>query len=203
MIHVKVVFWELSMTRIHHVFLLSILGCSSDKMPDMLGDPPSAKDGGTTQTKDSGGGCSLLTPVDGGSDGGLCGSLPLCGFYITRESGAGNAPTPAGGTIVDGIYRLTSAHEYGAGNSITVQQTLEIKNMTMHFTTQQKGGSIENDAFTYMLEVPEGGTTATSIRLSSICGGAISSRDYTATTGQITLSGPGSNGIIVDVFTKQ
>lgn len=191
------------MSRLHHLFLLSILGCSSEKMPDMLGDPPPMKDSGSNQTKDSGPSCSLLQAPDAG-EAGSCGDLALCGYYVTKDILSGNAPTPVGGTIVDGIYRLTSAHQYMGGTSTKYQETLEVKNNLMHFTIQNFGDTtIQNDVFAYMVVTPEGGATMTEIDLVSVCGGGIGALNFTATPTQLTLQRPGVSGVLLEVLDKQ
>jgi hypothetical protein len=173
-------------------------------MPDPLGDPPPPKDSGVRPVTDSGT-CSLLTSQADGGEGGTCGELPLCGYYVKQDATTGNAPTPMGGTILDGIYRLTNAHEFGSGSATTIQITLEVNMGVMHFTIQEMGQPVQNAAYTYMSVTPEGGTMATQLLLSGFCGGGggMMSLDYTAVSTQLTISRLASTGTVVWTFDKQ
>jgi hypothetical protein len=75
---------------------------------------PDAADATDTGTVDAPKGDATSSP-DGG-DAGLCNALDITGAPVVNEQyGSGAVPTTAqGGTIVAGIYKLTSVMQYGA-----------------------------------------------------------------------------------------
>lgn len=183
-----------------YAVVMSSSGCSDSKMPDVLGDPPIPETG----TKpDTGPDVIAINP-----DAGPCDNLPL-GGYVTQKAMSGMAPTPAGGTIVDGLYVLTAAQLYGQGSDLVVAQSLLVKTGTVHFTTLEKGMMIQNAYGTYAMD-PDAGPNQILISFTScddggivMEGGVPSTFGFTATGSQFDLSGVKSMGTIVDQFTRQ
>ncbi len=73
--------------------------CSSDPAsPGAVNSNPAASDGGGTPP--------LVNDAGGGVKGLSCASYGFCNSYSVREYDVAQLPTPAGGKIVDGLYRI-------------------------------------------------------------------------------------------------
>lgn len=180
--------------------VMNSAGCSDNKMPDVLGDPPKP---------DTGAGKMDTGPDVIAFDGGPCDLLPL-GGYVTQKAMTGTAPAAMGGTIVDGLYVLTAAQLYGTGTSTTFAQSLVIQNGTLHFSKLIKGETkYENLVADYVVD-PDAGPTQISVSFHDCDDGGVKEAStatqvfgFTATPTTFTLSGMVGGGTIVNLFTKQ
>jgi len=147
-----------------------------------------AGSGGTAGEAGSGGsggsGVGTCTAADGdpGDIGPApdCHQLPNCAADVTFQTASGTAPTPAGGTVADGLYALTAAKVYGmaAPPGVTVKVTQFKDGDTMYSvakTPNSEGRTMGTVAF-----------SGTDVVLTQTCpGSGEQSRKYTATSTQL------------------
>src|SRR5438552_909016 len=90
--------------------LVVAAACSDPHRPPMLGDPPpSTTSTGIPRVGAEGGPSADAAPP---GDGGTCGALPLFGVDVTEEFVPTDPPSPVGGALVFGVYRLFAAQDY-------------------------------------------------------------------------------------------
>lgn len=134
----------------------------------------SAGSGGSTVDL---GTCTTASADPGNIDPtGTCHEQVNCGAEIAFTTASGNAPTPAGGDFVDGLYVLTAARVYG-----TVAPT----GVTMKVTQLKQGENVYTSVTTSSSDGHTSGTVATSgthATYTQNCPGpGVQEREYTAT----------------------
>jgi hypothetical protein len=143
---------------------LWMAACSSDlKKPPVTtsdGDsgvilPPGAGGGGGDGGADAG---------DAG-DAGACNTVAQIGNLVDKVSFPTQAPAPAGGTIVDGTYRLTEFSIYdpaqpGGVTGVQIKATMVISNGTIEDVTFGAGGEARSNG-TYSVSGTQMTTTTT------------------------------------------
>jgi hypothetical protein len=114
---------------------LFVAACSSDKAKPAVAGLDN--DSGIVAMPPSGGGNDGGPRADGGdaatSDGGVCNTLVNSATFVDKTSVPAVLPQPAGGTIVEGTYKLTDLAIYnpsapGGLTGITVKTTLVLQN---------------------------------------------------------------------------
>lgn len=182
---------------------LAVGACADDTVASSGVDASVPTDGGTsdgpvapapdaadaTAAPDSSVGVGSCTPssADAGSvadaaalDAGVeCHQLANCAADVPFTTGTGAAPTPAGGTLPDGIYALTAAIVYGAvappGMTLTVTQVKQ--GSTIYTTAHSKSSPQDGRAVS---TVAFSGTDMTGTQ---ICpGSGVQARKFTATS---------------------
>jgi hypothetical protein len=93
---------------------------------------------------------SATTGADGGT---ICHQLPNCAEDVIFQSGSdvGNQPTPAGGTINDGLYALTAVRTYNIGpqnGSIKVKFTVLKSGDTFYLSNHSYSSGADGRAIT-------------------------------------------------------
>jgi hypothetical protein len=168
--------------------------------------------GGTSGGGTSGGGAGGMLAACGtdtsASSGDTCNTVVADGPCVTVQVSAAAAPTPAGGTIVAGTYRLTSETFYGAagGNQQDDRrETYVVSGVTaLGFTLDQSrtsGTHVERSRGTVVVS----GTTVT---LTPTCpppgdgGNNGGSAQFTATANTFSLIQAKNGGTDVSVYTK-
>lgn len=212
-----------SLILISICFLVPTLGCGDDAddgdrpLPDAAVD--AAAGTGGTGGSDGGGfdaaaaGDSGANPLDdgGADDGGLqdagaCNTVPNAAAPVDETEVASAQPAPAGGTLEDGTYHLTS-YEIHTGASgaagptgTTIKHVIVVSGagtgtVTMEVVRSKDGGMDSRG-------VLMGSSSGTSFDFTIACGGsATGSLGYTVTgTGFQFLDAANTN---VQTFTKQ
>jgi hypothetical protein len=180
---------------------VSLSACSSDlKKPPVAtsdGDsgialPPS---GGSTGRADAG------VDAEAGSDAGACTALAQLGNFVDQVSYPAQLPTPAGGTITDGTYRLTEQSIYNPGQpggvtGLRVQATLLLSAGNFETIIRTSASAAESSSGTYVTSGNQMTTTTT-----CPTGRTPRTFGYTATAGQIQLIFTASNEVAT--YTRQ
>jgi hypothetical protein len=167
---------------------ISTGGCSSGKLASVV-DAASEGGGGSGEA---------------GSGGGVCNMLTNIGTDVPWMSDPGPVPVMTGGTIVDGIYVLTSSVNYGGVSApsanATSKFTIAIAGNTTQFVASYNGGP---DVHSTTEGIPTG------IQLNAVqtCpGGAQVDGSYTATPTSLTvrpIRDAAHEDYHVVIFTKQ
>lgn len=92
------------------VLLCAHAGCSSDETPS-----GNQADAGASNDAATSGDATVPPPNDAGaadSASGACTELVNAGTQVVESAGIGTRPTPAGGTLEDGVYVLTKHEVY-------------------------------------------------------------------------------------------
>jgi hypothetical protein len=182
-----------------------------------------ATDSGTTPGADSGGGpvdsggggdSSTVGPDGGGTcnptlpDGGACNSLEPSGPLVPYQCIAATMPTPAGGTIVDGTYVLTSSAFYGSPCPAPEQDRDEWLICGTNWQTVQELTAGTNPAVlhTFDVDVTPAGGPALNVQIT--CGAPLSTItfQYTASPTTLTLfvgGGSAAGTGRVDTYERQ
>lgn len=166
-----------------------------DPHPPNLTDP-----GDSLPSTGGGGGSSSGGTADGGRtvdaggtvDAGECTDLVDPTTIVDENALSDNAPPGLGGTIVNGVYDLTTAQKYvGASgqagpNGVTYREIIRITGTSFerNRTTQQTSGPSSTLNATYTLQ-----TSATTLTLTPKCpaSGAAEAFAYTVQDGRLTL----------------
>jgi hypothetical protein len=187
--------------------LAILFACSSTSQPPILGDYEGGTPRDGSPVSDAKG--DAKDAGDANTDGGPCTPLALSGTYITQQFVATDLPPPMGGTLVDGTYALTAAHDYTGpggqtGPSATVfQETVVISGSSFVATILEMGGFPATEAYTFVVVTPDGGTPNSVLDLTLVCSPnpqAItrSKLGFTAAGKQLVISG----GTIENVLTR-
>ena len=110
----------------------------------------------------------------GGGDAG-CNALQMCGRNLTLVNVTKTVPAATGGTIVDGIYDLTSTTFYQTGSAMTatIRETVQVTSVGAASDggaeAQAEGGSAEAGADDASLEAAsEAGSVAQTLTIQEI-----------------------------------
>ncbi len=172
---------------------------------DDAGNPAPGDSGGsggdsTASGPETGGSCSPTLP-----DGAACNSLEPSGPLVPYECLSATPPTPAGGTIVDGTYLLTSTAYYGTPCPAPEQDrdTWLICGTNWQTSQEHTMGTMAPQLLSFDANVTPGDAGAASLALQFTCGTPTIETilfEYTATPTTLTLFPSAGR---VDVFTKQ
>lgn len=134
---------------------------------------------------DSSAGVGTCTPADGDpgviDPAGQCHQLVNCAADVTFQTGTGAGPTPAGGTLVDGLYALSAVTVYkmAAPPDIVVRAT-QLKQGDTIYTTSRSGASSQDNYSTGTVAL----TGIDSVLTQSCPFSGAQERQYTATSWQ-------------------
>ena len=132
----------------------------------------------------------------------VCNDLVNTAPTVTANWVATAAPTPAGGTIVDGTYVLTAVTEYsGPGGSTGPTSTSTSLLLTISGNTMQQVGRIGGQERRYTTLISTSGTTLTG---TDTCPEPNTLQvQYTATASELRVYSNGSAITLEQVCTKQ
>jgi hypothetical protein len=145
----------------------------------------------------AGGGGAAGGAATGGAGGQACNSVALLGSAVGQTSGTGAAPTPQGGTLVDGTWVLTKSEVYsGTPDTSTSQIT---------FTTAGGKAQVVVKTATSVERVNYDMTVnGTSLTAKETCPGSSEySYGFTATATEFTEFIAAGNATQVNTYTKQ
>lgn len=186
---------------------------------------PYCRDSGAYPLDDASGDA---TPGDGSTDGGPpsdaasmkdaaaacpqgpagangCNALTILGTPITATEVDGGAPSPAGGTVADGLYVLESVTAYGVTSAGTLRTVLSICGSSWQWVIAADAETPYAVNYTYTLASP-GGTV---FNLLQTCGqdagsAAGQGQSYTADATHLSLYSLGASSInLVTTLKKQ
>ena len=178
-------------------------GAASDANKDSGGDAPADASSDATGSPDTSAPSSPAT--DAAEDAALaCNVLVNSAAVVTVEQVASNPPAPEGGTIVDGIYAMTSAIIYTgpngpSGATGTGQTTLQVEGNTIQVATTGQPPAL-TVSFT---------TGGTNINAVNTCPDTDPRpATYTATPTSLVIQLPGGTDdagarTVVETYTKQ
>ena len=145
--------------------------------------------GGTTGAGGSGGGA-------GGTGGAaVCNTLTASGDVVIQTAATGSAPAPAGGTIANGTYVLTSNEVFPPGSSASASSK-----ETLRITGNQMERALAYLGFVSQLNysISTAGTTLTATATCPV--GDAFSLPYTATATTLVIFGDATS---VQTYTRQ
>ncbi len=120
-----------------------------------------------------------LLACDHGGCNGLANDAPA----VDSTAKSGTAPTPQGGTVVDGTYFLTTLNEYGSGGPTALgrRSTMVIQGSDMQHVTDEQGIATDRGSNTFT-------TSATTFTTNATCPtDATATSSYTATATTLTF----------------
>jgi hypothetical protein len=131
-----------------------------------------------------------------------CNSLIQLGTAVSASFSKGPAPTPTGGTTVDGMYVLTAIVGYGAGPGFvySLKSTLEAKGLQVNV--------VEDNGTGDKRKTGNGVVSNTTLTLTESCAFPkrrllVEKAAFTATATEISLYGQVGAFTLVQTYTKQ
>lgn len=144
-------------------------------------------------------------------DAGACTQLQLVGGYVLEDYLQQDPPVMTGGTLLDGIYVMTAAHDYvgvnGTPGSVKnyIKETWVFAGSTARVTVDVQGtGAPVTEAYTFVITTGDGGAPNTVIDLTLTCSTnpqavTRSQLGYTVSGSSLTILG----GNVSNVLAKQ
>jgi hypothetical protein len=152
-------------------------------------------------------GVGLATVTSADPNAPVCNDLEQQGREVDLVGSPGNPPAPAGGTIADGTYVLTSSVLYTKNSSPGAKlvgmgrTTMRVEGPTSQLVQTRVDGSIRRTTVTRV----SSGTVSTSKTLCAPVTADVAkstSSGYTATPGSFHFISPGPAGTVVATYTK-